>query len=168
MRTAYIALGANLGNPKESLRKAVEKIKDLDGVASVEASGLYSTAPIDSSGPDYLNAVLKAEVSDEISAETLLDRLLDIENQLGRVRPAGVHNPPRVIDCDLLLCGKEESSTPKLVLPHPRMTERAFVLVPLVEVDSSVEIPGKGKAVEFLDSVKDQSIIKLFEARDWL
>ena len=100
MKTAYIALGANLGNPKESLRKAAEKIKDLDGVASVEASGLYSTAPIE--------------------------------------------------------------------LPHPRMTERAFVLVPLVEVDSSVEISGKGKAVEFLDSVKDQSIIKLFEARDWL
>ena len=78
MKTAYIALGANLGNPKESLRKAVGKIKDLEGVASVEASGLYSTAPIDSSGPDYLNAVLKAEISDEISAESLLDRLLDI------------------------------------------------------------------------------------------
>lgn len=167
MKTAYIALGANLGNPKESLREAVEKIKDLKGVISVETSGLYLTAPIDSSGPDYLNAVLKAELSDEISAESLLDSLLNIENELGRVRPVGVHNAPRVIDCDLLLCGKEESSIPKLVLPHPRMTERAFVLVPLVELDSSVEIPGKGKAVEFLDSVKDQSIIKLSDALEW-
>lgn len=167
MKTAYIALGANLGNPKEGLKQAVEKIKRLGFVASLEASSLYSTAPIDSSGPDYLNAVLKVEVSDEISAESLLDSLLNIENELGRVRPAGIHNAPRVIDCDLLLCGKEVIRSSKLILPHPRMTERAFVLTPLTELDASVEIPGKGKAVEFLKSVQDQSITRLQDAQDW-
>lgn len=168
MKTAYIALGANLGEPREALKKAVEKIREIEGVVFVQPSSLYSTAPIDSSGPDYLNAVIKAEVLNELSAEKLLDELLKIENELGRVRPEGIHNAPRVIDCDLLIFGCETSDSQKLILPHPRMHQRAFVLVPLLELNSSVDIPGKGKALKFLPSVKDQSILKLLDAQEWV
>lgn len=167
MKFAFVALGANLGEPEQTLKKSVDLIKNLNGIKKVEASGLYSTAPIDSSGPDYLNAVLRVKLDDEVLAEEFLKSLFEIENSLGRVRPAGVHNAPRTIDCDLLLFANDQRVSDFLTLPHPRMHQRAFVLVPLLELNPDIEIGELGPAINFLNSVKEQRITKLKDARQW-
>ena len=93
LQQAFIGLGANLGEPESTLKEAVLRIADIPGVRFVQVSSLYKTEPIDSSGPDYTNAVL--EIKTELSPRALLTQLLAIESDLGRVRPAGVHNAPR-------------------------------------------------------------------------
>lgn len=128
--TAYIALGANLGEPGAMLRQAMEDIGAISGVCLVRGSSLYRTAPIESSGPDYVNAVV--EVLTELTALDLLARLQQLEQSAGRERP--YHNAPRTLDLDLLLYGDSQVNHPTLVVPHPRMWERAFVLVPLAEI----------------------------------
>jgi 2-amino-4-hydroxy-6-hydroxymethyldihydropteridine diphosphokinase len=120
------------------------------------ASGLYRTEPIESSGPDYFNAVARVQTS--LSARELLHALQAIENRLGRVRPAGVVNAPRTMDLDLLLYDDLVCSDEELVVPHPRMHLRAFVLVPLLQIAPDIEIPGKASARTYLPSVADQRI----------
>lgn len=128
--TAFVALGANLGDPAKTLRDALDTLGHTVGIRLVQASSLYRTAPIDSSGPDYLNAV--AEVATTVTAPALLQALQTIENAAGRERP--YRNAPRTLDLDLLLYGSARIDSPALTVPHPRMWERAFVLVPLSEV----------------------------------
>lgn len=159
MTIAVIALGANLGEPRKALEKAVAAIDRIPKTRILRTSSYYGTEPIDSSGPDYVNAV--ATVSTELSAEELLSSLFEIENAAHRVRPVGIHNAPRTLDLDLLLYADEVRDSDFLTLPHPRMHERAFVLVPLLEIVPDCVIPGKGKAVDFLNDVKDQRIEKL-------
>ena len=101
------------------------------------------------------------EIETQLQAEALLKTLLDIENDYGRVRPAGIHNAPRTLDLDLLLYGEKTQQTAYLTLPHPRMHERAFVLVPLTEIAPQVSIPGLGLAKDFLPHVADQAIEKV-------
>lgn len=156
---AYIGLGANLGEAEKTLRAAVEELVALARASSFTLSSFYSTEPIDSSGPDYTNAVLK--LSTPLGAEELLQVLFKVENEHGRVRPAGVINAPRTLDCDLLLYGEEVLTDPHLLVPHPRMHERAFVLVPLCELDADIEIPGKGRAAEYLPLVMHQGLKKI-------
>ena len=157
--TAYIALGANLGNARATLEEAVCRIGQFDGVTVTKCSSFYKTAPIDSSGPDYINAVI--EVKTVIDERELLRWLLELEKEFGRVRPVGVVNAPRTMDLDLLLYGQKVSSDSFLELPHPRMHQRAFVLVPLLEIAPDVQIVGKGPAKNFLAEVADQGIAKL-------
>lgn len=159
MAKAYVALGANLGQAQQALKDVIDRINEEDEVVVIKTSSFYKTTPIDSSGPDYINAVI--EIKTELTAEQLLHRLLEIEKEFGRVRPVGIHNAPRTMDLDLLLFEKEEKQSEFLTLPHPRMHERAFVLVPLCEIDAEVHIPGKGLAKEFLSAVKDQKIEKI-------
>lgn len=128
--TAYIALGANLGNPAETLLHAMESIAVLDGVSLLQRSALYASAPVQSSGPDYVNAVV--EVNTVLTAPDLLAQLQLLELQAGRERP--YHNAPRTLDLDLLLYGSASMVSANLQLPHPRMTERAFVLLPLADI----------------------------------
>lgn len=128
--TAWVALGANLGDAVNTLREALTVLADLPGVRLAKASSLYSTEPIDSSGPDYINAV--AEVATTLTAPELLSALQCIEQDFGRERP--YHNAPRTLDLDLLLYGSASVNSPTLTVPHPRMWQRAFVLVPLVEI----------------------------------
>ena len=154
--TAYVALGANLGDPAAALNEAEALIDKIPGVRLEAASGLYRTEPIESSGPDYFNAVVRVRTS--LSARDLLHALQAIENRLGRVRPAGVVNAPRTMDLDLLLYADLVTSDSELTVPHPRMHQRAFVLVPLVEIAPQAEIPGKGRAIDFLPSVAGQRI----------
>ena len=135
--TAYIALGANLGDAAQALRGALEALSSVSGVRLVQGSGLYRTAPIDSSGPDYLNAV--ARVATTLTAPALLDALQAIENAAGRERP--YRNAPRTLDLDLLLYGEAHVDSSRLTVPHPRMGERAFVLVPLAEIAPSLVSP---------------------------
>ncbi|MFP8779190.1 2-amino-4-hydroxy-6-hydroxymethyldihydropteridine diphosphokinase [Hydrogenophaga sp. RWCD_12] len=128
--TAWVALGANLGDAVQTLREAITVLADLPGVRVVKASSLYRTAPIESSGPDYINAV--AEVATTLTAPDLLSALQDIEQDFGRERP--YHNAPRTLDLDLLLYGGASIDSRALTVPHPRMWSRAFVLVPLAEI----------------------------------
>lgn len=157
--TAFVALGANLGRPVEALKRAIAAIGELKDTEVAAVSSFYSTEPIDSSGPDYVNAVCK--VATDLDAHALLKALQTIENDNGRVRPVGVHNAPRTLDLDVLLFDEEVIHTEDLIVPHPRMHERAFVLVPLVEIAPECVIPGLGAAVKFLPSVADQGISKL-------
>lgn len=128
--TAYVALGANLGNAEQALRQALAALEGIPGARVQRASSLYRTAPVDASGPDYLNAV--AEIATTLTAPALLDALQAIEQAAGRERP--YRNAPRTLDLDLLLYGQARIDSPRLTLPHPRMGERAFVLVPLAEI----------------------------------
>ena len=154
--TAYVALGANLGDAAAALREALARIGQIPGVRLAGASGLYRTEPIESSGPDYFNAVARVQTS--LSARELLHALQAIENRLGRVRPAGVVNAPRTMDLDLLIYDDLVCSDEELVVPHPRMHLRAFVLVPLLQIAPDIEIPGKASARTYLPSVADQRI----------
>ena len=128
--TAYVALGANLGDAAQALRDALAALGATSGVQVVRSSSLYRTAPIESTGPDYLNAV--AEVRTTLTAPALLDALQAIEQAAGRERP--YRNAPRTLDLDVLLYGDAHIDSHRLTVPHPRMWERAFVLVPLREV----------------------------------
>ncbi|MDR7094731.1 2-amino-4-hydroxy-6-hydroxymethyldihydropteridine diphosphokinase [Hydrogenophaga laconesensis] len=141
--TAFIALGANLGDAGRTLRDALAALNATTGVRVVQASSLYRSAPIDSSGPDYFNAV--AEVRTTLSAPELLDALQVIENNAGRERP--YRNAPRTLDLDLLTYGEACIDSARLTVPHPRMNERAFVLVPLAEIAPERVTPVQLRAV---------------------
>ncbi len=127
---AFVALGANLGQAADTVLAAMDAIASMRGVDLLARSSLWASAPIDSTGDDYVNAVVK--VSTVLEAQHLLEGLLGIENEAGRQRP--YRNAPRTLDLDLLLYGDAIVSTQTLQVPHPRMWERAFVLHPLAEI----------------------------------
>ena len=128
--TAYIALGANLGDPVATLVQAMDDMAALSGVTLVRRSSLYRSAPVASSGPDYVNAVV--EIRTILTAPALLASLQQLEQLAGRARPC--RNAPRTLDLDVLMYGDASIDSEALVVPHPRMSERAFVLVPLAEI----------------------------------
>jgi len=153
MTAAYVGLGANLGDPRRQLDTAIDELKRLPGTRVRRVSGIYKTSPQGyADQPDFLNAV--ARLDTELSAEMLLDALREIENRHGRERP--FPNAPRTLDLDLLLYGDHVVNSPGLVLPHPRMHERAFVLKPLVEIAPRADIPGHGKAARLLAACTNQ------------
>lgn len=128
--TAFVGLGANLGDPVAALADAVQQLSALPGVKVTAQSSYYSTAPIDSSGPDYTNAVVSVHTT--LTAPALLACLQSIESAAGRERP--YRNAPRTLDLDILLFGDAYVSSADLSIPHPRMLQRAFVLLPLSEI----------------------------------
>ncbi len=152
-----MALGANLGDARAALDAAFVALAALPGTTLRAASSLYRTAPIDSSGPDYLNAVVRLDTA--LDPRQLLAALHAIEQHHGRARP--YRNAPRTLDLDLLLHGCHRSRDPTLTLPHPRLHERAFVLRPLAEIAPRLTIPGRGAVVALLPRVADQRIDKL-------
>lgn len=156
---ACVGLGANLGAAREVLEGVMQELADLPDTTRIAASGFYRTAPVDAAGPDFLNAVLVLRTL--LAPEVLLEELQRIEQEHGRQRP--YHNAPRTLDLDLLLYGERRIATPRLVVPHPRMHLRAFVLRPLVEVMPGAVIPGVGPAREMLPAVSDQRIERLEE-----
>jgi len=135
--TAYVALGANLGDAQRALRDAMDRLATLPGTTVTARSSLYRTAPVGTTGPDFINAVV--EVRTELTAPALLDALLSIEAEAGRERPRP--NAPRTLDLDLLLYGGARIASESLTVPHPRMNERAFVLVPLAEIAPALAPP---------------------------
>jgi 2-amino-4-hydroxy-6-hydroxymethyldihydropteridine diphosphokinase len=151
---AYIALGANLGDPPAQLRAALERLRHAPEVALLAHSGFYRTPPLGPPGqPDYCNAACLIETS--LGPEALLDLLQTIESEAGRVRTAEQWGP-RVLDLDLLHVEGVTLDTPRLQLPHPRLQERAFVLVPLAQIAPALQIPGQG-SVAVLAAVSDRS-----------
>ena len=155
---AYIGLGSNLGNPAATLQATLAALRFLPQTALVATSSLYRSAPVGlKNQPDFINAVAAADT--QLSAEALLDELFAIEARFGRRRE--FHHAPRTLDLDLLLYGDEVRNDTRLVLPHPRMHERAFVLLPLTEIAPECVIPGRGRAVELLESCRDQRLARL-------
>ena len=141
---AFIALGANLGDGAAALRAAVQAIDALPLTRVAARSCLYRTAPQQAIGPDYWNAVVQVRTAQ--SPDGLLDGLLDIEARMGRQRRAGEVNAPRPLDLDLLLYGSLQRHSERLTLPHPRMMQRAFVLVPLAEIWPEGRVAGESVA----------------------
>jgi 2-amino-4-hydroxy-6-hydroxymethyldihydropteridine diphosphokinase len=140
---AYIGLGSNLGDREATIRAAVETLATEPGIAVAAVSGLIDTEPVGVvDQPRFLNGV--AALDTELPARAVLDVLLDVEQRFGRRREGSLPQGPRTLDLDLLLYGDEEIDEPGLRIPHPRLHERAFVLVPLAEIAPGLEVPGKG------------------------
>jgi 2-amino-4-hydroxy-6-hydroxymethyldihydropteridine diphosphokinase len=135
--TAYVALGANLGDPVHAVQGALARIGELPLTQLTCHSSLYRTAPVGSGGPDYVNAV--AQITTRLCAPELLTALQRLEADAGRERP--FPNAPRTLDLDLLLFGSGRIDSATLTVPHPRMLERAFVLVPLAEIAPQLVAP---------------------------
>lgn len=158
MNTAYVALGANLGNPTAAVLAAFAALANLPESRVARCSSLYRTAPVGIlSQPDFVNAVAVLETT--LAPEALLDALLDIEARFGRVRRE--RNGPRTLDLDLLLYDDIELDLPRLTLPHPRLHLRAFVLLPLTEVAPDLAIPRRGSLAAWLPAVANQGIVRL-------
>lgn len=135
---AFLALGSNLGDRLANLQRAVDLLV-RPGLAIVKSSRVFQTDPVGGPPqPDYLNAVVEARTS--LSPRALLDACLDVEREMGRERIE--RWGPRVIDVDVLTYGDEEVTEPGLQIPHPRMHERGFVLIPLLELDEDPPLPG--------------------------
>ncbi len=154
--TVFVAMGANLGEARQTLETAAAELAATTGIQDLTLAHFYSTAPVDSSGPDYVNTVIRFTCS--LDPETLLDCLQTIEHEHGRTRL--YRNAPRTLDLDLLLYGQEQINTERLTVPHPRMHERAFVLVPLADLAPELEL-AQGSLSELLVKVQDQEIKRL-------
>jgi 2-amino-4-hydroxy-6-hydroxymethyldihydropteridine diphosphokinase len=154
---AYIGLGANLGDTRAALDAAFGALAALPQTTLRAASSLYRSAPIESAGADYLNAVVGLDT--RLAPDALLAELLRIERAHGRERP--YRNAPRTLDLDLLLYGARRIETPTLTVPHPRLHERAFVLLPLAQIAPHLAIRGRGRVIDLLAGVSGQHIDKL-------
>ena len=147
MQTAYVGLGSNLGNRQGNLQAALSELGRMPTIQVTHVSSLYETAPVGvTEQPEFLNAAAALETS--LPPADLLDVFLHIENKIGRVRT--LRWGPRVIDLDLLLYGNAQIALPFLTVPHPRLRERAFVLVPLAEIAPELMLPGDNKTVQEL------------------
>lgn len=146
--TAYIALGANLGDRAKNLRDALTLLDKADGVRVVQVSSFLENPAVGglAGSPPFLNAV--AEVETTLPAIDLLHRLLDIERSLGRERREKWG--PRTLDLDVIVYGEQIIRTPELTVPHPRLQERRFVLQPLAEIAPDLTIPGMDRSVREL------------------
>lgn len=127
---AYVAIGANLGDARAAVLRAMSDLDGLPETRVTARSSLYRSAPVDASGPDFINGVVELDTG--LEPQALLDELQRLETGAGRERP--FRNAPRTLDLDLLRHGETVMNTATLTLPHPRMTERAFVLLPLAEI----------------------------------
>lgn len=161
MSVAYVGLGSNLEHPRRQLARALRALSRLPRTRVARVSPNYVTAPVGTRGPqpDYVNAV--AELKTDLAPRALLGHLLAIERRQGRKRVAGgPPRAPRTLDLDLLLFGRLRLRAPGLVVPHPRMHERAFVLRPLADVAPAATIPGKGLARAALGEVRGQRVAR--------
>lgn len=158
MTRAFVALGSNLEQPAQQIRAAFAALALLPRTTLVQCSSLYRTTPVGYlDQPDFINAV--AELHTELTAQALLQRLLEIEADFGRVR--SFRNAPRILDLDLLWVEEAVLDTPLLTLPHPRMHERAFVLYPLAELAPQLPIGSHGSAALLAARCPAQGIERL-------
>lgn len=153
----YIGLGANLGNPRDTINAAIIKLSALLSTQLIRSSSLYTSAPLDADGDDYINAVV--ELHTQLSPTELHSQLQLIELQFGRTR--SFQNAPRTLDLDLLLYEQLIIDTPTLQIPHPRMTQRAFVILPLLEIAPQINIPLFGAGCSLLFALQNQVIQKI-------
>ena len=147
---AYVGLGANLGPATQVVTQALQSLDGLPGTRVLRRSSLYRSAPFEASGPDFINAV--AALQTRLSAPDLLAALQGLEDAAGRTRP--FPNAPRTLDLDLLLYGDACIDSPCLTVPHPRLIERAFVLLPLAEIAPQLVSAAQIGRVQGQDIVK--------------
>lgn len=161
---AYVGLGSNLGDPVTQLRKALDELARMPGSSLLRHSSFYRTPPW---GPveqaDFVNAV--AEIRTNLAPRKVLDELLDIERRAGRVR-GGEQWGPRIIDLDLLVHGDSRIDEEGLCLPHPRMFQRAFVVVPLAELDASLNLPAFGCIADHLAQLDTSQCLRIEDTGD--
>jgi 2-amino-4-hydroxy-6-hydroxymethyldihydropteridine diphosphokinase len=149
MARAFVGVGSNLGDREATIRAALAELGAAPGVEVVAVSTLEETEPVGYlDQPRFLNGA--AELRTELPPRDLLELLLRLEARFGRDRSAAPPQGPRTLDLDLLLYGSERIDEPGLVLPHPRLQEREFVLRPLAELDPALEVPGNGPIQELL------------------
>jgi 2-amino-4-hydroxy-6-hydroxymethyldihydropteridine diphosphokinase len=160
-RGVYIGLGANLADTvadrAATLRAAIDALGRSPGLTVLACSSFYVSQPVDAQGPDYVNAVV--EVATDLSPQDVLALLHRVEHDFGRLRP--YRNAPRTLDLDLLLMGPTVVNTPALAVPHPRLHQRAFVLLPLLELAPRLQHPLLGLLTPYLDAVTSQTINKM-------
>ncbi len=157
---AYIGLGSNLDGPIQQVQQAIEELGELPETESLAHSSLYLTAPFGPPGQDdYINAVVKLHTA--LTPNVLLEQLLLIEQRHLRVRR--VHWGPRTLDCDLLLYGDQVVDEPHLQVPHPHMTERPNVLIPLLEIEPNCCLPSGRRLADFAAHCADEGVRLLAE-----
>ena len=158
MSNIFIALGSNLGNPKEMVKNGILSIKNIGGVRILSESSLYETPPVGIlNQPNFINAVVK--IDSNLSPYELLNKLLKIENTAGRIRVN--KNGPRTLDLDILLFDNLILNEKKLTIPHPRMHERLFVLMPLKDIDEAIVIPNHGAIIDIINKLVPENIIRI-------
>ena len=158
MTLAYVAIGSNLGRPLEEVKQAFEDLRSVAQTVLVKRSSLYRSEPLGyAEQPPFVNAVALLDTA--LCAERLLEALQAIEARHGRSRSFA--NAPRTLDLDLLLYGDAVVDKPGLVVPHPRMHLRAFVLKPLLEIAAGIAIPGIGAAQTMLEQCGEQSVERI-------
>lgn len=157
IRRAVLSIGSNLGERRNNLQGAVHSLADTPEVWVTDVSPVYETEPVDApeGSREFLNAIVLMDTT--LSARTLLDRALAVESAYGR-DPGGERNAPRTLDVDLIVLGDRRADEADLVLPHPRAGERAFVLVPWLDVESDAEIPGLGPVAELLEKTGREGV----------
>jgi 2-amino-4-hydroxy-6-hydroxymethyldihydropteridine diphosphokinase len=154
---AYVGLGSNLGDRAAEIERALDELGRLPATTLVARSSLYCTAPVEASGEDYVNAV--AHLRTTLAPLELLRALQAIERAHGRERPFA--NAPRTLDLDLLLHGTTVLASETLTLPHPRLHDRAFVIVPLAEIAPDLVVPDRGSLADLRSAVAGQRVVKL-------
>lgn len=157
LTTCHIGIGSNLGDARSTVQRAIIRLGQLPETRLGAQSSLFRTTPIDAGGDDYINAV--ARIDTGLSARDLLHALQAVEQDFGRERP--YRNAPRTLDLDILLYGQQIIASDTLEVPHPRLTQRAFALIPLLQVDPFIAIPGLGPAHAFVAGVAAQAIQKI-------
>lgn len=155
--TAFVGIGSNLGDARSHVQRALLQLGTLDKTMLSGQSSLFRSTPVGADGDDYINAVARIET--RLSAQELLHELQVLEIAAGRERP--YPNAPRTLDLDLLLYGQQIISSESLAVPHARMMQRAFVLLPLLQIDPLITIPGQGPAHLFVPDVAGQTIQKI-------
>lgn len=155
---AFIALGSNLKKPIFQVQRAFDELEQLPGTQILKRSSLYRSAPVGRlDQPDFINAV--AEIKTELAPKDLLIALLAIELKQGRVRES--LNAPRTLDLDILLYDTLQYQDAGLIIPHPRMIQRSFVLQPLMEIAPDCQIPGHGYIAPLLSACQEQRLLKI-------
>lgn len=161
METAYIALGSNLNDPVRRVKTGMDALARLPQTELLACSSLYRSAAVGyTDQPDFVNAV--ASIRTALAPRALLDALLEIEREQGRVRE--FPNAPRTLDLDILLYGNRVIHEPGLTIPHPRLHERAFVIMPLAQIAPRIEVPGHGRMSEMMLYVDVRSAVPIEEA----
>jgi 2-amino-4-hydroxy-6-hydroxymethyldihydropteridine diphosphokinase len=156
---AYLGLGSNLEDPERQVRRAIDRLATIPSSRLLRASRLYRTAPWGRADqPAFVNAA--ASIATRLAPRELLNALLAIEREQGRHRD-GTRWGPRVLDLDILLFGDLRVDEPGLAIPHPHIAERAFVLLPLADLDAGLDVPGQGRVSDLLAGVDTQDCVPL-------
>lgn len=157
MAKVFLGLGGNLGDAKQTIKDAIICLAQNPHVEVISRSCYYKSAPINATGEDFVNSVIA--ITTDLNPITLLKLCQSVEDTFGRERP--FPNAPRTIDIDILTYGEEKHDLPELTIPHPRMTERLFVLLPLLEIEPEISLPKFGLLKDLVSSLSNQRIEKI-------